>query len=813
MDAIHLISPSGAFLDVNQAWLRTFGYEVEDLPSLNSADLYANPSEEEAFQQRISETGLLRDAVRLRRKDGMVLDCERTTFAVKDSEGVHVAYASILRDITERLRIEQELRRSEEFLTAVLDNLPIGIAVNSVSPTVDFVYANDNFMRFYRTTREALASPDAFWEAAYEDPQFREAIKRRVLDDCASGDLDRMHWDDVPMTRKGEPTTYISARNVPIPDKGLMLSAVWDVTARKQAEAALRASEERFRSLFDHSIDAIFIASANGAILEANQAWLDMFRYSREDLPSLNVRDLYADPAEREELPQRVAESGSVRDELLYRRKDGTIFNTRRTVVALRDPAGEVVLYQGILYDVTELQQAELREQQQRFFSEALMETSPACVLVFDVDRRVVFANAETDRVLGLSPDEVRGMTCGKDFRLLDLSGAPLEEGDLPVCRVFVNEQPLYDTEYAFDSPTGRRILSISAAPLYDETGSVARVVATVEDVTAAKSREQELRESEARYRSLFEQSMDAVALVSVDGTVLEANPAFLRLLGVDSVAGMNAIHHYLNPDERQQFVERMEREGRIVDDEQTLRRSDGSLMTCLRSAVVRRDSAGRIIGYQTVLHDITERKQREREREESVARLQKAMQATVEAMSAAVEMRDPYTAGHQRRVTIVARAIAMELGADGDLLDALTFGGQLHDLGKLHIPAEILSKPRALTPSEFMLIKEHPRASYELLKGIDFPWPVADIAYQHHERLDGSGYPQGLKGDQMLPEARILAVADVFEAMSSHRPYRAALGTEAALAELLAHRGTWYDTDAVDACVRLVREKGFKLD
>jgi len=813
MDAIYVASPAGAILEVNRAWLQMFGYSPEDVPSLRAVDAYAVPSDREVFLQRIAQTGLLRDAVRFKRKDGSIFECERTVFALKDEAGTLVAYEGILCDITERLRVDEALRRSEAYVKSVLDNLPIGIAVNSVDPAVTFQYINDNFTRFYRTTREALASPDAFWDAAYEDPKLREEIRKRVLDDCDSGDPDRMHWDNIPISRKGEPTTCISARNVPIPEKGLMLSAVWDVTARNEAEEALRKSEERFRSLFDHSIDAIFIASAEGAILEANQAWLDMFLYSRKELSSINVRDLYAVPSERQDLLRRVAQSSSVRDEVRYKRKDGTAFSARRTVVALKDQSGAVVLYQGILYDVTELKQAEEREKRQRVFSEALMETSPACILVFDAGRKVVFANAETDRVLGLSPDQAMNMTCGEDLRLLDATGATLQEGDLPVCRVFLNEQPVYSTEYAFDSPTGRRILSISAAPLYDETGSVDSVVATVEDITTAKRREQALRESEARFRALFEQSMDAVALVAVDGSVLEANPAFLKLFGVESITGLNAADFYLDPNDRRQFTERLERDGQVLDDEQVLRRHDGSLMTCLRSAVARRDVDGRIVGYQTVLHDITERKQREREREESLAQLQKAMQATVEAMSAAVEMRDPYTAGHQRRVTTVARAIGQELGISSNSLEALTLGGQLHDLGKLHIPSEILSKPRLLTNSEFMLIREHPQASYDLLKGIDFPWPVADIAYQHHERLDGSGYPRGLKGEQMLPEARILAVADVFEAMSSHRPYRPALGPEAALAELLAHRGTLYDSDAVDACVRIVREKGFTLD
>jgi HD-GYP domain-containing protein (c-di-GMP phosphodiesterase class II) len=200
-------------------------------------------------------------------------------------------------------------------------------------------------------------------------------------------------------------------------------------------------------------------------------------------------------------------------------------------------------------------------------------------------------------------------------------------------------------------------------------------------------------------------------------------------------------------------------------------------------------------------------------ERERSIERLRKALKATVEVMSAAVQMRDPYTASHQLRVTTVAGAIAGEMGVTDDSRHALQLAGQVHDLGKLRIPAEILTKPGRLTDTEFLLIKEHPQASYDLLKGIDFPGPVALIAYQHHERIDGSGYPQGLTGDEMLPEARILAVADVFEAMASHRPYRPALGVEGALHELERGRDTVYDRDAVDALIRLVRDKGFTLD
>lgn len=185
---------------------------------------------------------------------------------------------------------------------------------------------------------------------------------------------------------------------------------------------------------------------------------------------------------------------------------------------------------------------------------------------------------------------------------------------------------------------------------------------------------------------------------------------------------------------------------------------------------------------------------------------LRKALGAIIEAMARTVEMRDPYTAGHQRRVADLARAIASAMDLDQSTRDAIRMAASIHDIGKVAIPAEILSRPRRLTESEFSLVREHSRFGFDLLAPIDFPWPVAEIVLQHHERLDGSGYPDGLAGDAIRLEARILAVADVVEAISSHRPYRPALGMDAALEELTEHRETFYDPDVVDACIRVIR-------
>jgi putative nucleotidyltransferase with HDIG domain len=195
---------------------------------------------------------------------------------------------------------------------------------------------------------------------------------------------------------------------------------------------------------------------------------------------------------------------------------------------------------------------------------------------------------------------------------------------------------------------------------------------------------------------------------------------------------------------------------------------------------------------------------------QDSLKRLNRGWFQTVAMTTAITEARDPYTAGHERRVAEISVAIATEMGLDAAQIEGVRVAGYLHDIGKIGVPAEILARPGKLSSLEFDLVKAHAEKGYEILKEVDFPWPVADVAYQHHERLDGSGYPRGLKGNEILLEARILAVADVVESMASHRPYRAKLGIEKALAEIERGRGTAYDPAVVDTCLVLFREKGF---
>ena len=211
-------------------------------------------------------------------------------------------------------------------------------------------------------------------------------------------------------------------------------------------------------------------------------------------------------------------------------------------------------------------------------------------------------------------------------------------------------------------------------------------------------------------------------------------------------------------------------------------------------------------------LHVRHERDLAQNKVQQQLAQLQDSLEDTMRAIAGIVEMRDPYTAGHQIRVADLAAAIARQMGLPDEQAHVIHLAGTVHDLGKINVPAEILSKPGKITDLEFGLIKIHPQAGYDILKGINFPWPIAQMVLQHHERLDGSGYPQGLKGDTILLEARILAVADVVEAISAHRPYRPGLGIEVALAEITKQRGVHYDPRVVDACLALFREQHYSL-
>ncbi len=322
------------------------------------------------------------------------------------------------------------------------------------------------------------------------------------------------------------------------------------------------------------------------------------------------------------------------------------------------------------------------------------------------------------------------------------------------------------------------------------------------------------LRDSERKYRELFEQSRDAICITQRSGEFIDFNQSMLDLIGYtrEEMANINVLDIYFDPACRSQFQKEIGEKGFVKDYEVKYRKKDGTEIDCLITATIQLADDGSIRGYHGIIRDVTEPKRAKKELEHSYANLQKAIQATIRAIALTNEIRDPYTAGHQQRVASIACAIAKELRFNDRQVEALNVAGLLHDIGKMYVPAEILSKPSKLNEIEMNLIRTHAQVGSDILETLELPWQISPIVLQHHERIDGSGYPAGISKEDITIEARVLAVADVVEAMSSHRPYRPALGIDQALKEIQQNKGKLYDTDVVDACVRLFNDKGFKL-
>ena len=322
-------------------------------------------------------------------------------------------------------------------------------------------------------------------------------------------------------------------------------------------------------------------------------------------------------------------------------------------------------------------------------------------------------------------------------------------------------------------------------------------------EVAERKIDEEALRESEAKYRSIVEGAMEGIFQTTAEGHYTMANMALARMLGYASpdefLASAENLEErlYTNPARRLEFRRLLEAEGRVRDFETQYNRKDGRPVWVSLSVRALYDDRGSFVFYEGTVEDIT---------------MRRVMDGTTRALSSAIEIRDPYTAGHQLRVTEIATEIAREMGYANDHLKAIQIAGMLHDIGKIYVPAEFLSRPGRISKHELDVLRDHSNAGYEILKGIEFGYPVAEIVLQHHERMDGSGYPLGLTGDGIFMEARIIAVADVVESMSSHRPYRPSLGIQQALREIRKNRGSFYDEQVVDVCLRLFKEKRIHL-
>ncbi len=426
-------------------------------------------------------------------------------------------------------------------------------------------------------------------------------------------------------------------------------------------------------------------------------------------------------------------------------------------------------------------------------------------ICLLDPDGRILQCNQAMLTLTGTSFDAILGRPC---WEALHGNTRPL--GDCPLVRM---KQSLHREEFIIS--VDNRWLKETVDPILDETGTLIGGVHLAMDITMAKKAETALRESEARFRAIFDQAAVGVALVETSsGKFLKVNQKFCDILGLtcEELLGTTfmAITH---PDDLQTCLDSMQqlRDGLVgtFSIEKRYCHKNGSSVWVNLTVSAMQEIDGRSKYHIAVVQDINLRRQAEIEVRVGLDKLRQALQSTVGALSNTMEIKDPYTAGHQRRVAQLACAIAQAMGLPTDQVEGIQVLSFLHDIGKIAVPAEILNRPGKITTMEFNLIRAHPEMGYNILKDLEFPWPVAQAVLQHHERLDGSGYPAGLTDREIIQEAKILAVSDVVEAMASHRPYRPSLGIDVALEEITKHRGTLFDAGVVTTCLQIF-EGGF---
>lgn len=437
----------------------------------------------------------------------------------------------------------------------------------------------------------------------------------------------------------------------------------------------------------------------------------------------------------------------------------------------------------------------------------ALFSSSPIGIYIVQ-DRKFKLVNPRFRKITGYCEEELLGTDSFKfvikeDRRKLRGNAVNMLKGE---------RFPPY--EYRFIKKDGEIIWIMETVASIQYKGRPA-ILGNFMDITEQKHAEDGLRESEERYRMVIKQSVEAIYMFDPETRhVMEANNTFLNLLGYSAKEVQELlIYDFIANDRRSidAYIQHILNYGAITVGDRLWRRKDGNLIDVHVTASKIMQKGKEIIFV--IARDITEYKKAEEERKKGNQRLLNVFQETIEAIALTIEKRYSYLSGHQQRVSRLSVAIANELGLSKKEIEGIRIAGIIHDIGKISVPAGILSKPGPISEIEFSLIKTHPKIGYDILKNIEFPWPIAEIIYQHHEKIDGSGYPSGLSGKDMLTEAKIISVADIVEAIASHRPYRPALGIDAALEEISGNKGVLYDKEVVNACLELFKEKGFKFE
>jgi PAS domain S-box-containing protein len=741
----------------------------------------------------------------------------RDNYIYKLPSGEIVAVYS---DITEQKKILEELELTNERLELALRGADLGLYDNNIKTGAIFI--NDQYVRMLGyEPGEIDFNLDQFFKLVH--PEDLPVLIQKLLDYFKSNSTEliqleyRMH--------------HKSGKWIWVVDRGRIVG--WDadgnctriagthleITPHKQAEQALQQSEEKYRNIFENATEGIFQSTPEGKYITVNPAFAGMAGYESPDdmIKSIvNIgRQLYARAEDRDNLKALLDDPGYVRDYIAeIRRKDGSQLWIAINAKCVREEDGTVIYYEGTTEDITErkLSEEALKESERAYRD--TFETAPIGIFNTTVDGQMLSANSELARILGYSSTE-------EVIAVADESGIAAAFYADPARRLQIMDEMLNQSGWPqYEVDLKRKDGSIITCLLQIRIvkikgGSIDHLEGFIQDITARKQALEALERQREEYRTIFDSVPAFIAYIDGKGTFMRINRPAAASIGYTPKQMVGKTFFDIFPYDEAAILNSMNSEVfnsgmPITGSMNIFTTRKGETRWHQNDIAPYFDGKGKIVGTILFGEDITQRMEAEHGLKLSYEALHRALEGSVNAIAKIVEMKDPYTAGHQARVAELAAAIARELKLPEDRVDYIHTAARMHDVGKIYVPSDILSKPGKLTRIEFEIIKTHAQGSYDILKSIDFPGPVALIALQHHERLNGSGYPNGISDDAIIPEARILAVADVVEAMISYRPYRPALGIDKALEEIIKGKDELYDGDAVSACVRLFQEKNF---
>jgi len=763
----------------------------------------------------------------------------------RDEHGNPLLVTGAIRDITERRQAEEKFRH----LAAIVESSNDAIIGKTLDGTV--ISWNQGAERAYGYSADEMMGKSILCIV----PLDRRDEIAWILEKVGRGEV-IIPYETERINKDGT-KIWVSLTVSPVKNtEGDITGAstiARDITDRKKAESALSAANAYNRSLIEASLDPLVTIGDDGKITDANAATEKATGYLRGELIKTDFSDYFADSQKAQAGYIQVFTEGFVLDyPLILRHRDGHLMDVLYNASVYRDESGNVVGVFAAARDITERKKSvdsilaslrltqfaqthSLDELLQATIDEAeKMTGSQVGFLHFlEADQKTLSMQMWSTRTLQeMCRAEGKGrhydieqagvwVDCVRERRPVihnDYSALPHKKGLPPSHARVIRELvvPVF---------RGDRIVTIlgvgNKGSDYNESDiRTASFFADLAwDIAERKQAEMALQQSEEKYRSIFENSTEGIYQSTPEGRFISVNPALAHMYGYDSPEEMMAAivdigsQLYVYTEERIRYKNILEKFGTVLNFETQSPKKNGEVMWVSLNAREKRNADGDIKCYDGFVKDITSRKMAEIDLEKTAEKLKKSLMNTIQALSVTVEIRDPYTAGHQKRVSKLTRAIAQGMDLPKDTVDNICMASIIHDIGKLSLPAEILSKPGKLADIEFSLIKAHSQSGYDIIKDIGLPYPIAEMVLQHHEKIDGSGYPRGLKNGQILLESKIITVADVVEAMASHRPYRPALGIDAALEEIEKYKGILYDPAVVDMCLELFRERGFTFE